>query len=279
MSEETSEDRPAGLIGAVDNVLRLLAIFETQKVIRVNEVSRDMGLSRSTVHRMLSTLHYHRFVEQDDLSRAYRPGPALVDIGLAVVRNMDIRAMAHGVLVELAEETGETAHIGVLRGTEVVYLDSVESAQVVRTGSRVGWSLPAHATAGGKAILATLPEAELKDLYPDEKLAAPTAAAPQTRSVLIEQLAEVRARGYAINIAESEDDVSAVGAAVYDGNGPPRGRESTPPGSPGARVPWSAARGSSASVSADAFRPTYRLRAAMMPKVKTAQCLRGRSDR
>jgi IclR family acetate operon transcriptional repressor len=221
--EEPGEDRPAGLIGAVDNVLRLLAIFETQKVIRVNEVSRDMGLSRSTVHRMLSTLHYHRFVEQDDLSRAYRPGPALVDIGLAVVRNMDIRATAHGVLVELAEETGETVHLGVLRGTEMVYLDSVESTQVVRTGSRVGWSLPAHATSSGKTILASLSETELKSLYPNEKLTVPTSAAPQTRTALIEQLSGIRSRGYAVNIAESEVDVSAVGAAVYDRDGRVRG--------------------------------------------------------
>ncbi len=223
MPEEPAADRPASLIGAVDNVLRLLALFETNKVIRVNEVSRDMGLSRSTVHRMLSTLHYHRFVEQDDLSRAYRAGPALVDIGLAVVRNMDIRVMAHSVLVDLAEETGETVHLGQLRGTDVIYLDSVESSQMVRAGNRVGWSLPAHATAGGKAILAALPEAELTTLYPDEGLAAPTPTAAQTRSDLLAQLADTRSRGYAINNAESEIDIGAVGAAVHDGNGRLRG--------------------------------------------------------
>ncbi len=223
MPEEPGTDRPASLIGAVDNVLRLLALFETNKVIRVNEVSRDMGLSRSTVHRMLSTLHFHRFVEQDDLSRAYRPGPALIDIGLSVVRNMDIRAMAHAVLVDLAEDTGETVHLGQLRGTDVIYLDSVESAQMVRAGNRVGWSLPAHATAGGKALLAALPETELTALYPDEALAAPTPMAIETRSALFQQLAEVRSRGFAINNAEIESDIGAVGAAVRDGNGRVRG--------------------------------------------------------
>ena len=223
MPDETAGDRPASLIGAVDNVLRLLALFETNKVIRVNEVSRDMGLSRSTVHRMLATLHYHRFVEQDDLSRAYRPGPALVDIGLAVVRNMDIRALAHTVLVDLAEETGETVHLGQLRGTDVIFLDSVESSQVVRAGNRVGWSLPAHATAGGKAILAAMPDADLKALYPSEGLAAPTPRAVQTRSALLKQLTDTRSRGYSINNAESEHDIGAVGAAVRDGDGRIRG--------------------------------------------------------
>ncbi|MBE1549612.1 DNA-binding IclR family transcriptional regulator [Mycobacterium sp. OAS707] len=223
MPEEHGADRPSSLIGAVDNVLRLLALFETNKVIRVNEVSRDMGLSRSTVHRMLSTLHYHRFVEQDDLSRAYRPGPALVDIGLAVVRNMDIRAMAHAVLVDLAEDTGETVHLGQLRGTDVIFLDSVESSQMVRAGNRVGWSLPAHATASGKALLAALPESELATLYPDEVLETPTPTAARSKSELLKQLADTRARGYAINHAESEGDIGAVGAAVSDGNGRVRG--------------------------------------------------------
>jgi DNA-binding IclR family transcriptional regulator len=223
MSDDTSAERPPGLIGAVDNVLRLLAMFETQKVIRVNEASRDMGLSRSTVHRMLSTLHYHQFVEQDDLSRAYGPGPALVDIGLAVIRNMDIRAMAHAVLVGLAEETNETVHLGVQRGPALVYLDSVESAQMVRTGSRVGWTLQAHASASGKALLAALSDAELQSLYPDERLPAQTGTTITTRSALFGQLAEIRARGYAVNNAESEGDVSAVGAAVCDSSGRVRG--------------------------------------------------------
>jgi IclR family transcriptional regulator, acetate operon repressor len=223
MPDDPGVDRPASLIGAVDNVLRLLALFETNAVIRVNEVSRDMGLSRSTVHRMLATLHYHRFVEQDDLSRAYRPGPALVDIGLAVVRNMDVRALAHAVLVDLAEDTGETVHLGQLRGTDVIYLDSVESSQVVRAGNRVGWSLPAHATAGGKAILAAMPESDVMVLYPKEGLAAPTPTAVQTRSALLGQLADTRSRGYAINHAESEGDIGAVGAVVRDGDGRVRG--------------------------------------------------------
>jgi IclR family acetate operon transcriptional repressor len=223
MSDELSDDRPASLIAAVDNVLRLLAQFDTHKAIRVNEVSREMGLSRSTVHRMLSTLSYHQFVEQDVVSRAYRPGPALVDLGLAVVRNMDLRVLAHAVLVQLAEETNETSHLALLRNTEVVFMDSVESARAVRTGSRVGWLLPAHATASGKAILAAMPEADVKALYPGERLATSTPNTVASRTLLFKQLAEVRERGYAVNNAESEGDVSAVAAVIRDTNGRVRG--------------------------------------------------------
>jgi IclR family acetate operon transcriptional repressor len=223
MTDELPDDRPAGLIGAADNVLRLLALFEKEKVIRVNEVSREMGLSRSTVHRMLSTLSYHGFVEQDEVSRAYRPGPALVDIGLAVVRNMDLRVAAHGVLSQLVDEVHETGHLAVLRGPDVVFLDSVESAQVVRTGSRIGWVMPAHATAVGKALLARMPDADVENLCPDEHLSKLTAKTISTRSALMKQLAEIRKCGFAVNNAESENDVSAVAAAICDVNGCVRG--------------------------------------------------------
>ena len=149
--------RPEGLIGAVDNVLRLLRLFENHEMIRVNQVARDMGLSRSTVHRMLATLGHHQFVEQDEHSRAYRPGPALVDIGLSVMSKLDIRALGHSALVDLRELTGETVHLGVLRGdTSVLYLDGLESERIVRTGSRIGRILPAHSTATGKVLLAQL---------------------------------------------------------------------------------------------------------------------------
>ena len=152
LPDEVPPGRPGGLIGAVGNVLRLLRLFEDRDAIRVNQVARDMGLSRSTVHRMLTTLSYYQFVEQDEYSRAYKPGPALVDIGLSAVSKIDIRAASHAALAHLRDLTGETTHLGIMRGaTDVLYLDSVESDQVVRASSRIGWIFPAHSTAGGKA--------------------------------------------------------------------------------------------------------------------------------
>jgi len=218
--DATPSDRPGSLIGAVDNVLRLLRLFEDHEMIRVNQVARDMGLSRSTVHRMLATLSHHQFVEQDEHSRAYRPGPALVDIGLAVVSKIDIRAVSHTALVDLRDLTGETAHLGVMRGdTSVLFLDSVESDRMVRTGSRIGRILPAHSTATGKVLLAERTDEEIAALYPSGVLEAPTSRALTSLGELLDQVAEVRRLGYAVNHGESEDDVAAVAAAVRDKRG------------------------------------------------------------
>ena len=219
-SDDIPSDRPGALIGAVDNVLRLLRLFEDHEMIRVNQVARDMGLSRSTVHRMLATLSHHQFVEQDEHSRAYRPGPALVDIGLAVVSKIDIRAISHTALMELRDLTGETAHLGIMRGdTSVLFLDSVESDRMVRTGSRTGRILPAHATATGKVLLAERTDEQIAALYPSGLPEAPTPRALTAVEELLEQVAEVRRLGYAVNHGESEDDVAAVAAAVRDKRG------------------------------------------------------------
>lgn len=213
--DDAPSGRPGGLIGAVDNVLRLLRLFEDHEMIRVNQVARDMGLSRSTVHRMLATLSHQQFVEQDEYSRAYKPGPALVDIGLSVVSKIDIRVISHSTLVDLRDLTSETAHLGVMRGAaSVLFLDSVESDRMVRTGSWIGRILPAHSTATGKVLLAERTDEEIAALYPSGVLEAPTPRAPTTVEELLDQIAEVRRLGYAVNHEESEADVAAVAAAV-----------------------------------------------------------------
>ncbi|WP_051182108.1 IclR family transcriptional regulator [Nocardia vinacea] len=244
--DEGSGERPSGMIGAVDNVLRLLALFNESPKIRVNEASRAMGLSRSTVHRMLTTLSYHQFVEQDEFSRAYQPGPALIDIGLAVLQNIEIRVVARNALLRLRDEIGETVHLGLLRGAEVVFIDSVESQQTVRTGSRIGWTLPSHATAAGKAMLAQLDDAEVDKIYPDEALEPATTATLQSKSVLREQLEEIRQRGYAVNDGESEPDVGAVAAAVRDRDGRVRGAVSVTAPRARASAEWERAAGAAA---------------------------------
>ena len=212
------DNRPSGVIGAADNVLRLLRMFQDRAHIRGSEVSRDMNISRSTASRLLATLQYHGFVEQDALSRGFRAGPALVDIGLAALRGIDadFASTARTALVALKSQTNETAHLAILRDTNVAYIDGVESDQMVRTGSRVGWTLPAHATAAGKAILAAMPETEARALYagPDSPVT------PDDLELLIREVAETRSRGYGVNVGDTEPGLGAVGVAVPTSRSP-----------------------------------------------------------
>lgn len=217
-AEESGRDSPAYPIGSVDKALRLLLLFREHPVLRVTDASEALGVVRSTAHRLLAMLQHHGFVVQDPVSKAYRSGPALVDIGLAVVRDMDLRSQLHPYVEQLARAVGETAQLMILRGGDVVFVDSVESERALRTSSRVGTTLPAHCTSGGKALLAALEPAAVRRLYAGRRLATPTPRSLATRDALERELERVREQGYAVNVDESERDISAI-AAVVRGSG------------------------------------------------------------
>lgn len=206
--------RPTHLLSSVDNALTLLLLFREQDEIRISDASRALGVSPSTASRLMAMLQYRGFATQDPRTRAYRPGPALVDIGLAAVSRIDARRIVRPFLEALAREVDETAHFVVLDGTDAVFLDGVESTRSVKTTLRIGHRRPAHAISGGKALLATLPEPELRRRYPSGRLARLTPETIATRAELERELAAVRAAGYATNIRESDPEVAGLAVAI-----------------------------------------------------------------
>lgn len=201
-------------ISSVDSALRLLGLFRDAESLRLSDAASRLGVANSTAHRMLAMLAHHDFVRQDPETRSYVPGHALYELGLSVVQRMDVRTMLHPALVDLAAATGETMHSGVLLGSTVQYIDSVESGHALRVAGRTGMSLPAHCSALGKALLAHLEDTELHAIYPSEQLAGETERSLTTRSELESALVEVRSHGHALNVGESEDGVVAIGMAV-----------------------------------------------------------------
>ena len=217
------DSRPGYPIGSVDNALRLLLAFRDQPRLRLSDASAYLGVAHSTAHRLLAMLAYHDFVRQDPATKAYEAGPALIEVGLAVVRRMDIRGLVRPVLAELQRHFGETAHLAVLEGRDVRYLDCVESGYALRVAARTGTMLPAHCTSVGKALLAALPEEQFAALYSDDADLLPAATHKSITSLerLGSQLREVRRRGYATNKEESEDGVGSVAVAVPGPQGQP----------------------------------------------------------
>src|SRR4029079_13414807 len=157
-------------VESVDRALALLLLLRDRKSMSVSEASRAVGVGPSTAHRLLAALQYRGFVAQDLTTKAYGPGPVLLELGLSVVRGLDIRAQARPLMEALVREVGETAHLAILRGSDILFIESVESDKALRVANRAGMTLPAHATAAGKALLANLSPAELTALYPVDNL-------------------------------------------------------------------------------------------------------------
>ena len=235
-----ANSRPQYPIESVDNALRLLLMFRDRGEIRLSEAREALGVAQSTAHRLMAMLAYHDFVRQDPFSRAYRAGPALIDVGLSVVRGMDIRSIARPFLEELMQQVGETVHLATLEGAGARFLDAVESEHTLRVAGGTGRVLPAHAVSAGKAMLAALPDDEIDRLYPSDPLPAQTDRTITTREQLKAELQRVRRRGFASNAGESEDGVSSTGVAVLNANGRPVAAVSV--AAPLSRMPASMAR-------------------------------------
>ncbi len=154
--QNKQEKVPTYPIGSVNNALRLLLMFRDHPLIRVSEAGVALGVAPSTAHRLLAMLEYHGFVQQDEETRGYRSGPALVDIGLTAVRSIDVRSHLLPYMQRLCDEVDETVQLMVLEGQDCLFLEAVESRQIVRTSSRVGVRLPAHTVSGGKRCLPSL---------------------------------------------------------------------------------------------------------------------------
>ena len=215
-SAVSGQDGPAYLLHSVDHALQLLLLFRSKPSLRVSEVADHLNVARSTAHRLLGMLVHRQFAEQDPVTKTYRPGPRLVEIGLAAVGALDLRARLRPFLLEVAAATGETVSVLVLEHDMVHFIDSIESQQAVRVGSRLDARMPAHSTSAGKAILAALPVDEVLRIYPAERLTTITGQTVTTRTRLLNELAAVRSAGFATNFEESEIGLAAVGVALLD---------------------------------------------------------------
>lgn len=207
---------PAYPIESVDNALRLLIMVAEQKQVRVSEAASDLGTAVSTAHRLLAMLAHYDLAVQDPESKVYKAGPVLLKIGLSAAKNLDARTLVRPFAESLRDEVGETVHVVVLQGKEVLFVDCAESPNALRVASRTGTVMWAHCTSVGKAMLAAEPPDAIKELYKSAKLPSLTEYSITQRSELLAQLEEVKRQGYARNANESEMGVGSVSAAVHD---------------------------------------------------------------
>lgn len=156
---------PPYAIESVSNALRLLSLVRQQDVLRVTDASKEIGVARSTAHRLLMTLAHEGFVQQERNSRAYRPGPALLEFTFSSGGIQELRQAARPLMEELSAALDETVQLLVLEGRSGRFIESVECNRAVRVTGRTGALLPAHATAGGKALLSVMEPRQVHLLF------------------------------------------------------------------------------------------------------------------
>jgi DNA-binding IclR family transcriptional regulator len=180
----------------------------------VSELARELGLTRSNVHRTLKTLCSAGYVRQSDSSDNYECTLKLFQLGGAVLARVNVRQVAEPQMEALAAKTRETVHLSVLDDTDVIYLSKIDSPQPVRAYSTVAGRAPAYAVATGKALLAFQPEGYAARFA--DRFEAFTPRTLVTISALQHEIETIRQQGYAINRGEWRESVGGLAAPIFD---------------------------------------------------------------
>jgi IclR family KDG regulon transcriptional repressor len=207
---------------SVERAIAILKSFSLERPERgVNELSRELGLHKSTVSRLMRTLEQGGLLSRNPDTERYRLGVGLIGLAAQVISYMDIREVARPFLRQIAEVCQETANLSVLDLYEVVNLEQfVPPMRQIKNVGRVGRRMCTHCTAAGKVFLAYLSDEELALILQAglERFTSHTITDPEA---LRRELAKVRQQGYAVAQEELEEGLNVVAAPIRDHEGQP----------------------------------------------------------
>lgn len=224
IKSDTSDDPDRSAVKTLRKALTVLnVIAAAERPLSIAEVAFNAGIARPTAYRFVQTLVAAGYIAQDAIDGRLSVGFAVLPLAASLLdRNrMRIEALPH--LHSLARETGERANLGILYRDRVLYIAGVEKPALPTIYSRFGKSAPAHCSSLGKAILAYLPDADVRALLTRAPLTSYTPTTITSRAVFAKEIAETRARGYALDRAEHVQSSSCLAAPIFDSNNRPIG--------------------------------------------------------
>ncbi len=196
------------------DILRIITL--SGEGIGLNEISRKLGIAKSTVHGIISTLEDVGAVRRDPSTRRYELGPTLFELGRHIYIQNDLREIARPVMDALMEEVQETVFLCTLNGDQksILVLETVECRHDLKITSPVGSTLPLFSTAPGKAILAIMDDEEIRKIIKEKGITRYTERSITDPEQLIEEIRTVRHNGYAADYEEYMSGVRAVAVSI-----------------------------------------------------------------
>jgi DNA-binding IclR family transcriptional regulator len=197
-------------------VLRLIELLANSDAPRgVTDIAEELGLPKSAVHRMLTTLCEESYAVRFDLGPAYQLNYKLFELGTRMATHMRLSEVARPYLRCIAQGTGEAAHIMIYHDGEVIYLDKIETKGPLRSSSQTGLRAPAYCVATGKVLLAYRPAFEVEAVL--RRVRALTPFTITDRARLRAEIGAVRTSGYAINLQGWRVGITGAAAPVLVG--------------------------------------------------------------
>ncbi|MES0856318.1 IclR family transcriptional regulator [Geobacillus sp. G4] len=206
-------------LSSVKNGLRVLRLFSAETPeLGVTEMAKQLGLHKTTVHRLVTVLEKEGFLEQNKKTRKYRLGLSVLHLSGVVDLHTEMFKDAVPILEALMEEANEAVHLSVLEDDRIVYLYKIECPHPVRLLSYIGRSNPCTCTSSGKVILAFSPQTTVENVI-RHGLPKYGPNSVTDRNELISQLAAIRRQGYAVCIDELHEGATSIAAPIRDYSG------------------------------------------------------------
>ena len=212
-------------VPAATRTLRVLRFLASQPdPVPLERLASALDLPRSTAYHLVNAMIEQGFVTHIAEDRRYCLGVAAFEVGIGYARQAPLQRIAHRPLAALVDRIGQSAHLAVPHGRDVLYVLEERAPGRAPLVTDVGVRLPAHLTASGRAIMAALPDSQVRALYPDRPAFVDRhGRGPRNLKALRSVLSETRRRGYATEDGEVTPGFASIAAAVLDHNGMPLG--------------------------------------------------------
>ncbi|MGI9522582.1 MAG: IclR family transcriptional regulator [Hyphomicrobiaceae bacterium] len=202
------------------SMMVLQSIADAVQPPAIGDLMVDGGLTRPTLYRILGSLEAEGLIRQT-AGKRFVLGPRLIGLAHRALAQNDIRTIAHEELAALRDATGETVHLAVRNLQEMVYIDKIESQQLVRMASGIGTRVPFHSSSVGRAYLAALSETEALELIEELQLNLVTERTPTKQRRMQKLIEQARSRGYSYDDEENETGIVCFGAPILDAEAQP----------------------------------------------------------
>jgi IclR family KDG regulon transcriptional repressor len=205
----------AGVISKAIHILDLLLPQGTEKEMSVTEISRELDMPVQSVHRILASLAEHGFVSQNAKTRKYKLGLSIMKYGFLMWDSLMLRTVARPFMEELSHKTKETVYLATRENAEGVYIDSVDSPQILKISEPIGLKLPLFIGASNRVIMAYLPRRTREAILDETDWRQVPSLKPLTRAYIEAELERVREQGYAVTEGEATEGTTGIGAPIF----------------------------------------------------------------
>lgn len=216
-TQRDTDDSARGTVQSVDRAVTILELLAKDGTVGVTALASALNVHKSTASRLVAALEQRGLVEQVEERGKYRLGVGILRLAGATNARLDLVQEARPVCRRLAAESGETVNVVIISGGAALYIDQIVGPSTLSSYNWVGQHIPLHATSNGKVLLSGLSSGEIEALVGE--LTAYTPSTTTDRQQLADELAVVRARGYAVARDELDVGLTAIAGPVHNAHG------------------------------------------------------------